>query len=141
MTDSKLTDVKGVGLVKAKLLMSHGINSVDDLMNCSVYELCLIPGISQISANTLKSNVKQLLDNQKLLTGQSNVDNKITDSTKQADEDIQSVQSKQEINSTQDKEKDSKQKKKKDKDKDKDKKKGKKKKIKGKDKKKKSKKR
>ena len=112
VTDSKLTDVKGVGLVKAKLLMSNGINSVDDLMNCSVYELCLIPGISQISANTLKSNVKQLLDNQKLLTGQSNVDNKITDSTKQADEDIQSVQSKQEINSTQDKEKDSKQKKK-----------------------------
>lgn len=132
VTDSKLTDVKGVGLVKAKLLMSHGIIGVDDLMNCSVYELCLIPGISQISANTLKSNVKQLLDNQKLLTGQSNIDNKITDSAKQADGNIQSVQSKQEINSTQDKKKDSKHKKKKQKDK--------KKKIKGKDKKKKSKK-
>ena len=139
VTDSKLTDIKGVGPVKAKLLMSHGINSVSDLINCSVYELCLVPGINQLLANTLKSNVKQLLDDQKLLTGQSNMDNKITNSSKPTDEDIQSVQSQQEINSTQDKKKDSKYKKKKQKDKNIKKKK--KKKIKGKDKKKKSKKR
>ena len=117
MADLKLTDIKGVGSAKAKQLISHGFNSVSDIVNCSVYELCLIPGVNQISANTLKSNVKQLLDNQKLLSGQS----------------------KTEINSTQDKKKDSKHKKKKQKDKKKNKKKKKKKKTKGKSKKKKSK--
>ena len=50
VTGLKLTDIKGVGSVKAKLLISHGINSVSDLMNCSVYELCLVPGINQTSA-------------------------------------------------------------------------------------------
>ncbi|MBE9525336.1 MAG: helix-hairpin-helix domain-containing protein [Proteobacteria bacterium] len=123
MTDLKLTDIKGVGSVKAKLLTSHGINSVSGLMNSSVYELCLVPGINQTSANTLKSNVKQLLDNQKLLSGQSNIDKKITVSAKQPDENAQSVQSKPENTTTQDKKKDSKHKKKKQKDKKKDKKK------------------
>ena len=117
MADSKLTDIKGVGSVKAKLLISHGFNSVSDIVNCSVYELCLVPGINQTSANTLKSNVKQLLENKKLLSGQSNIDKKITDSAKQSDENIQSVKNKQEINSTPDKKKESKNKKKKQKEK------------------------
>ena len=52
MADSKLTDIKCVGSVKVKLLISHGFNSVSDIVNCSVYELCLVPGINQTSANT-----------------------------------------------------------------------------------------
>ena len=144
MTDLILTDVTGVGSAKAKLLESHGIASVDDLIKCSLHELCQIPGIKEISANILKSSAKQLLDNKTLPTVQSTIDNKVTVSAKKTEEDIQDIQNKQEINPTLDKIKGSKNKIKdkkknqKDKDKkkkDKDKKKKKKKKIKGKDKK------
>lgn len=135
MRDLILTDVTGVGSAKAKLLESHGIASVDDLIKCSLHELCQIPGIKEISAKILKSNAKQLLDNKVLPTVQSTIDNKVTASSKKTDEDIQDIQNKQEINPALDKTKGSKNKtkdKKKDK---KGKKKDKKKKIKGKNKK------
>jgi len=66
MTDSQLTDVIGIGIAKAKLLELHGISSVDDLINCSLDELCQVPGIKETSANILKTNAKQLLDNNKV---------------------------------------------------------------------------
>jgi len=103
MTDLLLTDVMGVGIAKAKLLESHGIASVDDLIKCSLHELCQIPGIKEISANILKSNAKQLLDNKTLPTVQSTIDNKVTVSTKKTDEEVQDIQNEQEINPALDK--------------------------------------
>ncbi len=130
MTDLLLTDVMGVGIAKAKLLESHGITSVDDLIKCSLHELCQISGIKEVSANSLKSNAKKLLDSKALPTVQSTLDNKVTESIQKTDEEVQDIQNKQEINPTLDKNKGSKNKVKDKKKKQKDKKKDKKKKMK-----------
>jgi len=63
MASSKLTDVTGIEPSQIKRLKSRGINNVDDLISCSLYELCIALRIDAESAKTLKSNSQKLLDN------------------------------------------------------------------------------
>ena len=60
----KITDINGVGNIRAVNLETHGFHSVDDIINATIEELCNVPGIKEFSANQLKENAQKLIDEQ-----------------------------------------------------------------------------
>ncbi len=62
MSNYILSEVNGLGDVKAQTLINHGIDTVEKLVSCNIEQIVAIPGFGVALATKILANAQSLLD-------------------------------------------------------------------------------